>query len=110
MAPKKKRGETCVSSIYVDEGGEIPIEKRGHNVYLTADWDEIKVDDYDCVVVPGGRSPELLIMNSEAISMVKKFGEKEKIIAGFGQGQWLLAAASLLQVRDSLIIYIYIYI
>ncbi|XP_021898028.1 DJ-1 protein homolog E-like [Carica papaya] len=97
VAPKKKRGETCVSSIYVDEGGEIPIEKRGHNVYLTADWDEIKVDDYDCVVVPGGRSPELLIMNSEAISMVKKFGEKEKIIAGFGQGQWLLAAASLLQ-------------
>ncbi|XP_010554455.1 PREDICTED: DJ-1 protein homolog E-like isoform X1 [Tarenaya hassleriana] len=98
VTPNKKKGERCVTLVYdVEEGKQLPTEKRGHNFYLTATWDEIRVDDYDCVVVPGGRSPELLVQIGKAVDLVKDFVEKGKIVAGFGQGKWLLAPTGVLK-------------
>ncbi|XVE77847.1 hypothetical protein DITRI_Ditri13aG0096000 [Diplodiscus trichospermus] len=97
VTPSKKKGGACVTAIHDDEGTEVPSEKRGHNLFITANWDDISVDDYDCVIVPGGRSPELLVMNEKAITLVKEFAEKNRIIAGIGQGKWLLAAAGILK-------------
>ena len=63
LAQVRKR-ERAVSAIYDDEGtSKVSSEKRGHNFVLTAKWNDICVDNYDCVVVPGGRSPEFLVMN-----------------------------------------------
>ncbi|KAE8676209.1 DJ-1 protein-like protein F [Hibiscus syriacus] len=95
--PSKKKGETCVTAIHDDEGAQVFSEKRGHNLFITANWDDISVYDYDCLVVPGGRSPELLVMNDKAVDLVKEFYEKDRVIAGIGQGQWLLAAAGVLK-------------
>ncbi|XP_022759745.1 DJ-1 protein homolog E-like [Durio zibethinus] len=95
--PSKKKGETCVTAIYDNEGAQVVSEKRGHNFYITANWGDINVDDYDCVIVPGGRSPELLVMNEKAVTLVKEFAEKNRVIAGIGQGKWLLAAAGILK-------------
>lgn len=50
-------------------------------------------------MVPGGRSPELLVMNDKVVTLVKEFEEKNKVIAGIGQGIWLLAAAGVLKVN-----------
>ncbi|OMP08820.1 ThiJ/PfpI [Corchorus olitorius] len=97
VTPSKKRGETCVTAIHDDEGGQVCSEKRGHNLLITANWDDISVSDYDCVVVPGGRSPELLVMNQKAVGLVKEFAEKDRVIAGIGQGLWLLAAAGIIK-------------
>lgn len=98
VCPSKKKGDSCVTAIHDDEGAQICSEKRGHNFVITANWNEICVDDYDCIVVPGGRSPELLVMDEKMVSWVKEFAEKDKVIAGIGQGLWLLAAAGVLKV------------
>ncbi|EOX94596.1 Class I glutamine amidotransferase-like superfamily protein [Theobroma cacao] len=97
VTPSKKRGETCVTAIHDDEGAQVFSEKRGHNFFITANWDDISVHRYDCIVVPGGRSPELLVMNEKVVNLVKEFAEKDKVIAGIGQGQWLLAAAGIVK-------------
>ncbi|XWS36359.1 hypothetical protein CRYUN_Cryun20dG0078500 [Craigia yunnanensis] len=97
ITPSKKKGGACVTAIHDDEGAQIFSEKRGHNFFITANWDDISVYDYDCVIVPGGRSPELLVMNEKAITLVKEFAEKNRVIAGIGQGKWLLAAAGILK-------------
>ncbi|KAL5792836.1 hypothetical protein ACOSP7_001430 [Xanthoceras sorbifolium] len=97
VSPNKKKRESCVSAIYDDVGAQVCSEKRGHNVYITTDWKDVCVDGYDCVVVPGGRSPELLVMDEKVVGLVKKFAEKDKVIAAIGQGKWLLAAAGALK-------------
>ncbi|CAH8299598.1 unnamed protein product [Eruca vesicaria subsp. sativa] len=98
VTPNKKKGEMCATLVYdLEEGRQLPEEKRGHNFLVTASWDDVCVDDYDCVVVPGGRSPELLVMNQKAVALVKKFAEKDKVFAAMGQGKLLLAATGVLK-------------
>ncbi|ESQ52563.1 hypothetical protein EUTSA_v10016752mg [Eutrema salsugineum] len=98
VTPNKKQGEMCATVVYdLEEGRQLSAEKRGHNFPVTASWDDICVDDYDCVVVPGGRSPELLVMSEKAVALVKKFAEKDKVFAAIGQGKLLLAATGVLK-------------
>ncbi|KAJ9172027.1 hypothetical protein P3X46_015317 [Hevea brasiliensis] len=97
VCPSKKKGESCVTAIHDDEGAQIRSEKRGHNFVVNANWSDISVDDYDCLVLPGGRSPELLVINEKVVSLIKEFADKGKIIAAIGQGKWLLAAAGALK-------------
>ncbi|XP_057976337.1 DJ-1 protein homolog E-like [Malania oleifera] len=101
VSPGKKKGESCVTAIFDDDmgaaAGDVCTERRGHNFAVTADWDDVSVDDYDCVVVPGGRSPEWLILNDKAIPLVVQFARKDKVVAAIGQGTWLLAVAGLLK-------------
>ncbi|KAJ4828611.1 DJ-1 protein E [Turnera subulata] len=97
VCPSKKRGESCVTAIHDNEGAQICSEKRGHNFIATANWDAISADQYDCLVLPGGRSPELLVINEKAISLVKDFVEKDKVIAAIGEGKWILAAVNALK-------------
>ncbi|CAH2058779.1 unnamed protein product [Thlaspi arvense] len=98
VTPNKKKGEMCATAVYdLEEGRQLPAEKRGHNFFVTASWDDVCVDDYDCVVVPGGRSPELLVMNEKAVALVNNFAEKDKIFAAIGQGKLLLAATGVLK-------------
>lgn len=96
-SPGKKKGDKCVTAIFDFEGAQICSEKSGHFFYITLDWNEICVDDYDCLVIPGGRSPEYLVMDEKAVSLVKEFGEKNKVVSAIGQGKWVLAAAGLLE-------------
>lgn len=100
VCPSKKKGESCVTAIHDDEGGQIWGEKRGHNFVVNANWSDISVDNYDCLLLPGGRGPELLVMNEKVVSLVKEFADKSKIIAAIGQGKWILAAAGVLKVLN----------
>uniref|UniRef100_M4E9M5 DJ-1/PfpI domain-containing protein n=1 Tax=Brassica campestris TaxID=3711 RepID=M4E9M5_BRACM len=98
VTPNKKKGEMCATLVYdLEEARQLPAEKRGHNFLVTACWDDVCVDDYDCVVVPGGRSPELVVMNPKAVALGKKVDEKDKVFAAIGQGKLLLAATGVLK-------------
>ncbi|KAL5712438.1 D-lactate dehydratase [Ranunculus cassubicifolius] len=97
VSPTKKKGENCVTAIHDDEGAQVCSEKRGHNFNVTTDWKDICVEDYDCVVIPGGRSPEFLVLNDKVVAMVKEFADQGKVVAAIGQGKLLLAAAGVLE-------------
>jgi len=102
--PTKRKGESVVTAIYdaaaPSPGGAtvtVSEERRGHNFVVTADWADASADDFDCVVVPGGRAPELLVTHDKAVALVKEFADKGKAVASIGQGHLLLAAAGLLR-------------
>ncbi|CAA7046143.1 unnamed protein product [Microthlaspi erraticum] len=98
VSPNKKKGDKCATIVHdLEDGRQLPTEKSGHNCYVTVAWDDVSVDDYDCIVVPGGRSPEFLVMNDKAVGLVKKFVEKGKLVAAIGMGNWLLAATGALK-------------
>lgn len=58
VCPEKAAGDSVATAIHDFEGDQTYSEKPGHRFVLNASFDEIKVEDYDALVVPGGRAPE----------------------------------------------------
>jgi protease I len=99
VCPGKKKGEQVRTAIHDFEGDQTYSEKRGHNFTLNATFDEIDVNDYDGLVVPGGRAPEYLRLNEKVLDIVRHFASEDKPIAALCHGPQLLAAAGVLQGR-----------
>ena len=55
------------------------------------------VDDYDSLVIPGGRAPEYIRLNDKVLTAVRHFAEKKKPIASICHGAQVLAAAGVLK-------------
>jgi len=99
VCPGKSSGDTVATAIHDFEGDQTYTEKVGHRFALTATFADIKVEDYDALVIPGGRAPEYLRLNKDVISMVKHFFTTNKPVAAVCHGAQLLAAAGVLENR-----------
>jgi protease I len=97
VCPGKKPGEAVRTAIHDFEGDQTYSEKRGHNFQINADFDQIKAEEYDALVVPGGRAPEYLRLNEQVLQIVRHFSETGKPIASVCHGQQILAAAGALK-------------
>lgn len=97
VCPDKKAGETVATAVHDFEGDQTYSEKRGHNFTLNATFAEIDVNNYDALIIPGGRAPEYLRLNDKVISMVQHFARANKPIAAICHGAQLLAAANVIQ-------------
>lgn len=99
VCPDKKSGQSVRTAIHDFEGDQTYSEKRGHNFALNATFDEINPEDYDGLVLPGGRAPEYLRLNKKVLSAVKHFVEANKPIAAICHAAQLLAAAKVVSGR-----------
>ncbi len=97
VCPGKKAGDVVKTAVHDFEGDQTYSEKRGHNFAINYDFDEVKVEDYDGLVIPGGRAPEYIRLNDRVIEIVKKFAEANKPIAAICHGPQVLAAADVLR-------------
>ncbi len=97
VCPDKKAGETVRTAIHDFEGDQTYTEKPGHNFGLNAAFAEIKADDYDALVIPGGRAPEYIRLNPKVLDIVRHFSQAGKPIAAVCHGAQVLAAAGVLQ-------------
>lgn len=97
VCPGKKAGETVRTAIHDFEGDQTYSEKRGHNFALNATFDEVRPENYDAVVIPGGRAPEYIRLNARVIEMVRHFAQSKKPIATLCHGAQVLAAAGVLE-------------
>jgi len=100
VCPDKKAGETVRTAVHDFEGDQTYSEKPGHNFTLNASFDEIKADDYDALVIPGGRAPEYIRLNDSVLKIVRHFAETQKPIAAICHGAQLLAAAGVLKSKS----------
>ncbi|HEX8925623.1 MAG TPA: DJ-1/PfpI family protein [Terriglobales bacterium] len=97
VCPEKKEGDTVRTAIHDFEGDQTYSEKRGHNFRLNATFDSVKLENYDALLVPGGRAPEYLRLNPRVLDMVRHFHTAGKPIAALCHGPQLLAAAGVLK-------------
>ncbi|GLJ53729.1 hypothetical protein SUGI_1146480 [Cryptomeria japonica] len=97
VCPGKNVGDTCLTAIHDFEGDQTYSEKPGHKFTLNANFEDVKVEDFDALVIPGGRAPEYLALNNKVLSIVKLFAESKKPIASICHGQQILAAANILK-------------
>jgi len=93
VCPDKRAGQFVRTAIHDFEGDQTYSEKPGHNFVLNATFADVRVEDYDGVVIPGGRAPEYLRLNPKVIAMVQHFAETDKPIAAICHAAQLLAAA-----------------
>ncbi len=99
VCPDKKAGDQIATAIHDFEGQQTYSEKRGHNFTLNATFDNLKVEDYDARVIPGGRAPEYLRMDDKVLAMVRHFALADKPLAAICHGAQLLAGARVLEGR-----------
>jgi protease I len=97
VCPGKKSGEHVRTAIHDFEGDQTYSEKRGHNFTLNASFDHIKPEDYDALVLPGGRAPEYIRLNPRVIEIVHHFAKANKPIAAICHAAQILAAAGVLR-------------
>jgi protease I len=97
VCPGKKSGQAVRTAIHDFEGDQTYSEKRGHNFALNATFDDIKPENYDALVIPGGRAPEYLRLNARVLEIVRHFATSKKPIAAICHGAQILATAGVLQ-------------
>jgi protease I len=100
VCPGKKSGESVRTAIHDFEGDQTYSEKRGHNFTLNATFDNVRPEDYDALVIPGGRAPEYLRLNPRVLEIVRHFATAKKPIAALCHGPQILAAANVLQGKN----------
>ena len=95
--PGKKAGESVRTAIHDFEGDQTYSEKRGHNFALNATFDQIKPEEYDALVIPGGRAPEYIRLHPRVLEIVRHFATERKPIAAICHAAQVLAAAGVLE-------------
>lgn len=99
VCPGKKKGEQVRTAIHDFEGDQTYTEKRGHNFTLNATFADVRADDYDGLVLPGGRAPEYLRLDEQVLALVRHFAREKKPIAAICHAAQLLAAAGVVNGR-----------
>jgi protease I len=99
VCPGKKAGDTVRTAIHDFEGDQTYSEKPGHNFTLNASFADIHAEDYDALVIPGGRAPEYIRLNETVLKMVQHFSQAGKPMAAICHGAQVLAAAGVLDGR-----------
>jgi protease I len=67
VCPEKKAGQTVRTAVHDFEGDQTYSEKPGHNFTLNADFDAVHAEDYDALVIPGGRAPEYIRLDQRVL-------------------------------------------
>jgi protease I len=99
VCPDKKAGQLVRTSIHDFEGDQTYSEKPGHNFMLNATFADVRSEDYDGLIIPGGRAPEYLRLNKRVLEITREFADENKPIAAICHAAQLLAAADVIEGR-----------
>jgi protease I len=92
-APSRKRMHLVIHDF--EPGWDTYVERPGYQVESDISFDEVHVDDYDAVLVLGGRAPEYLRHDARVLDIVRGFHQSDKWVFGICHGIQVLASAGL---------------
>lgn len=96
VCPGKKAGDKVRTAVHDFEGDQTYSEKPGHLFALNAAFEDVKPEEYDGLIIPGGRAPEYIRLNERVLEIVRHFAIADKPIAAVCHGLQVLAAAGAL--------------
>jgi protease I len=97
--PDKKAGDKIRTAIHDFEGDQTYSEKFGHNFTLNATFANVKPEEYDALVISGGRAPEYIRLNARVLEIVRHFFDTNKPVAAVCHGAQVLTAAGVVKGR-----------
>ena len=89
----------------------IPVMKDG-NRYTTVPIEELGAEDIDCLLFPGGYSPDIVRLHEGTLELVRECHQQGKLLAAICHGPWVLISAGVIKgkratgyaaVRDDLV-------
>jgi protease I len=99
ICPGKKAGEKVRTAVHDFEGDQTYSEKPGHNFALNYTFANVKPEEYDALVISGGRAPEYIRLNPRVLEIVRHFFEADKPVASICHGAQVLVAAGVVKGR-----------
>jgi len=75
--------------------------KHGYEVEIDKSLRDIRPDDYEILILPGGKAPEVIRREKEALHIARHFFEKNKPVAAICHGPQTLVSANLLKGRHA---------
>lgn len=73
--------------------------KHGYEVEVDKTLQEVSPEDYDILILPGGKAPEVIRKQKEALEIAKHFFQKNKPVSAICHGPQILISANLLKGR-----------
>jgi len=93
-APTRKRLHLVMHDF--EPGWDTYVERQGYGLEADLDFSEVRVGDYEAVLLLGGRAPEYLRNNARVLSIVREFHERGKWVFSICHGVQVLARAGLI--------------
>jgi len=95
QVPQQKLRDAGAQVVVVSpEKGQIRGWKNkdwGESVAVDKSLDEVRAEDYDAIVLPGGQiNPDLLRINAQALQLIRDFLDAGKVVAAVCHAPWLL--------------------
>ena len=92
-APSKRRLNLVIHDF--EPGWDTYIERPGYGAESDLTFDEVRTEEYQAVLVLGGRAPEYLRHDSRVLNIVRAFDAQQKWVFAICHGVQILAAAGL---------------
>ncbi|SDN32072.1 type 1 glutamine amidotransferase domain-containing protein [Alkalicoccus daliensis] len=89
--------EGAVCHIAGKEAEKTYYGKNGVPVVSDFSLDQIYIEEYDAILIPGGWAPDKLRRYEEVIKMVKYMNDQKRIIGQICHAGWVLISADILQ-------------
>ena len=78
-------------------GHTVPIPVMGEgNRYSVRSIDELSADEVDCLLFPGGYSPDALRLHEPTLALVRAYHARGKLLAAICHGPWVLISAGIM--------------
>lgn len=99
ISPEKIAGDRILTAVHDLEDPNLQsyTEKRGHYFPITKTFKEVNANDYDSLVIPGGRASEVQRLDEDVLNIVRHFPENDKVHTCTCHGIQLFAAAGILK-------------
>ena len=73
----------------------IPVMAEG-NRYRVNSLEELSADEIDCLLFPGGYSPDVLRLHAGTLELVRECHQRGKVLAAICHGPWVLISAGIM--------------
>lgn len=74
--------------------------KHGYKFFADLNLEAVRPEEYDLLVLPGGKAPERLKKVDQVLAIARHFFKEKKPVAAICHGPLILAAADLLKGRE----------
>jgi protease I len=89
----------CAVQIVGPKAGETYTSKHGYPAKADVAATDVRADDFDAIIIPGGYSPDHMRRCRAMVELVMEAARQGKVLAAICHGPWMLCSAKCLKGR-----------
>ena len=83
------------------EAGKTYHSKKGYPVVADTSVADLRAEDFDAVVIPGGWAPDFLRQDERMVKFVREMDRAGNVVAAICHGGWMLCSAGVLRGKEA---------